>query len=231
MSDLPLSLSPDEFETIDFGPIAAGPCEPDGWPAAAKRIEDVILTLLVLAAAALPMLLIMVAVRLDSPGPAVFRQRRIGRGEAPFEMLKFRTMRHAPDTSDAAVSQATRGDPRVTRLGALLRRTSLDELPQLFNVLRGDMSLVGPRPHAASTRAGGRLFHEVVPAYSARHRIRPGLTGLAQVRGYRGETDTEEKLVRRFESDLEYIEKWSLGLDLLIVLRTAVAVLGMRNAY
>jgi lipopolysaccharide/colanic/teichoic acid biosynthesis glycosyltransferase len=145
-------------------------------------------------------------------------------------MLKFRTMRHELQDLEAA-QQTTRDDRRVTRLGALLRRTSLDELPQLFNVLRGDMALVGPRPHAPGTRAAGRLFHEVVPHYASRHRVRPGLTGLAQVRGLRGETDTEEKLERRVESDLEYIERWSVGLDLLIVLRTAIAVLRMKNAY
>jgi polysaccharide biosynthesis protein PslA len=199
-------------------------------PSTAKRVEDVLLGVLALIAFALPMLLIALAIRLDSPGPILFRQTRTGRHERSFAMLKFRTMHHELQDLEAA-QQTTRDDQRVTRLGALLRRTSLDELPQLFNVLRGDMALVGPRPHAPGTRAAGRLFHEVVPHYAARHRVRPGLTGLAQVRGLRGETDTEEKLERRVESDLEYIERWSVGLDLLIVLRTAVAVLRMKNAY
>jgi exopolysaccharide biosynthesis polyprenyl glycosylphosphotransferase len=200
-----------------------------GW-STAKRVEDILLATLALIVFLLPMLLIALAIRLDSRGPILFRQTRTGRHERSFAMLKFRTMRHELQDLEAA-QQTTRDDQRVTRLGALLRRTSLDELPQLFNVLRGDMALVGPRPHAPGTRAAGRLFHEVVPHYAARHRVRPGLTGLAQVRGLRGETDNEEKLERRVESDLEYIERWSVGLDLLIVLRTAIAVLRMKNAY
>ncbi len=202
----------------------------DGRAALVKRGEDIVLALAALLLFALPMLLIAIAVRLDSSGPILFRQRRVGLYDQPFEMLKFRTMRH--DMADPEVSQqATRDDPRVTAIGALLRRTSLDELPQLLNVLRGDMAMVGPRPHAPGTRAAGRLFHEVVPFYSARHRIRPGLTGLAQVRGFRGETDTEEKLVDRVSSDFEYIDKWSIPLDLLIILRTALAILCRTNAY
>ncbi len=206
-------------------------CALVGWGAAAvKRVEDVALAVPALLLFALPMLLIALAVRLDSPGPILFRQTRTGRFGAPFTMLKFRTMRHEAERPEA-LRQATRGDARVTRLGTVLRRTSLDELPQLFNVLRGDMSIVGPRPHAPGTRAAGRLFPEVVPNYAARYRVRPGLTGLAQVRGFRGETDTEEKLVRRVCADLEYIESWSPGLDLMIVLRTAVTVMLMKNAY
>jgi lipopolysaccharide/colanic/teichoic acid biosynthesis glycosyltransferase len=115
-------------------------------------------------------------------------------------------------------------------VGSILRRTSLDELPQLLNVLRGEMSFVGPRPHAPGTRAAGRRFEEVAERYSARHRVKPGLTGLAQVRGWRGPTETEEKLIRRLESDLEYIENWSISLDLCIIIRTLVAVVRMRNA-
>ena len=225
MSDLPvllnadtcLLLAPEERVLAGRGEIA-------------KRAEDLLLAAVALLLFALPMLLIALAVRLDSPGPVLFRQQRVGRGGASFALLKFRTMHCAPE-EPGAFAQATWMDPRFTQLGALLRRTSLDELPQLFNVLRGEMSLGGPRPHAPATRAAGRLFHEVVPFYGARHRIRPGLTGLAQVRGFRGETDTEEKLVRRVESDLEYIKNWSVSLDLLIVLRTGLAVLRMRNAY
>jgi lipopolysaccharide/colanic/teichoic acid biosynthesis glycosyltransferase len=129
------------------------------------------------------------------------------------------------------IQQVSRKDPRVTRVGAILRRTSLDELPQLFNVLAGDMSLVGPRPHAASTRAGGKLFSEVVTSYAARHKVKPGITGWAQVCGWRGETDTEDKLIKRFEHDLYYIENWSLPFDLYILLRTAVALVVPRNAF
>ena len=119
----------------------------------------------------------------------------------------------------------------MTRVGAVLRRTSLDELPQLFNVLAGQMSYVGPRPHAPDTCAAGRRFDQVAPRYAARHRVKPGLTGLAQVRGLRGATDTEEKIIRRVESDLEYIENWSVWLDMAIVARTVLAVVRMRNAH
>jgi len=195
-----------------------------------KRAEDVAGVLMALALFSLPMLLIALAIRLDSPGPVLFRQLRTGRDNHDFILLKFRTM-HAHCCEPVIASQARRDDPRLTRLGGLLRRTSLDELPQLFNVLRGDMSLVGPRPHAPGTRAGGRLFGEIMPDYPARHLVKPGITGLAQVRGLRGETRTEEALIRRVESDFEYINRWSLGLDFLVLLRTALCVLSMRNAH
>ncbi len=191
---------------------------------------DVVIALLLLTAFAGVMLLLALAIRLDSPGPILFRQRRIGLGNTGFEIWKFRTMQHhAPEWG--RLTQTTRHDPRITRLGSFLRRTSLDELPQLFNVLHGDMSIVGPRPHAPGTCAGGKPFEQVTPHYSARHRVRPGITGLAQVRGWRGETDTEFKLLRRVEADLEYIDNWSLSLDFAILARTAVSVIAMRNAY
>jgi len=199
-----------------------------GWGSLLKRVEDVVFALLLLAVFALPMAAIALAVRLDSPGPVLFRQRRVGFGNREFRMLKFRTMLHAPG---APLLQAAPGDARITRVGAWLRRTSADELPQLINVLRGEMSLVGPRPHAPGTTAGGRRFEEVAARYAARHLVRPGMTGLAQVRGLRGPTETEDKLVARVRSDLEYIESWSLGLDLLIVAWTAVSVVRMKNAW
>jgi Undecaprenyl-phosphate glucose phosphotransferase len=200
-----------------------------GWSAAVKWVEDQALALAALAVAAVPMALIAIAVKLDSPGPVLFRQRRTGFNNRDFFVLKFRTM--YDDAADHQVDRQVRaGDPRVTRVGAILRRTSLDELPQLFNVLRGEMSFIGPRPHAPGTRAGARRFEEVVARYAARHRVKPGLTGLAQVRGWRGPTETEEKLIRRVESDLEYIECWSVWLDIAIILRTLVAVARMRNA-
>jgi exopolysaccharide biosynthesis polyprenyl glycosylphosphotransferase len=202
-----------------------------------KRAFDIAVALGLLAVFALPMLVLALAIRLDSPGPVLFRQRRIGFGGRCFQLLKFRTMYHtdsaadecAPDT--AMWRQATRDDPRITRLGAFLRRTSLDELPQFFNVLRGDMAVVGPRPHAPGTRAGGRLFEEITHRYRERHEVRPGITGLAQVRGWRGETDTEDKLLHRLDCDLEYIAHWSPWLDMLILWRTIFTVLRMRNAY
>jgi len=195
-----------------------------------KRLVDIVVSLTALALFAVPALLIMLAIRLESPGPVLFRQQRIGLLGRGFTTLKFRTMfAHHEDTG--AIEQATRDDPRVTRAGRWLRRYSIDEVPQLINVLRGDMSMVGPRPHAPGTRAGGHLFEEVTECYGARHFVKPGLTGLAQVRGWRGETDTEEKLLHRIDCDFEYIAHWSIGLDLAIMWRTALSVLRMRNVY
>lgn len=192
-----------------------------------KRLVDIVCAVTGLLVLAVPALMLMLAIRLESPGPVLFRQRRIGLLGEPFTLLKFRTMVH-----DAGpLRQCTRHDPRVTRIGRWLRRHSLDELPQLINVLRGEMSIVGPRPHAPGTRAGGRLFEEVSHRYQSRHCVKPGMTGLAQIRGWRGETETEEKLLRRIESDLEYIATWSPALDLAIIWRTAVSVPRMRDVY
>ncbi len=197
---------------------------------AVKRVLDIAVASICLLLALLPALLLMAAIRLESRGPALFRQQRVGLNGALFTMYKFRSMRQWNDVP-GELRQATRGDPRVTRLGAWMRRHSLDELPQLLNVLLGDMSIVGPRPHAPGTRAGGRLFEDVTHRYAARHCVKPGMTGLAQVRGWRGETDTEEKLLRRVECDLEYIATWSARLDLSIIGRTAGTVLRAHNAY
>ena len=198
--------------------------------AALKRGEDLFGALLALALFALPMVMVALAIRIDSPGPALFRQRRTGLGNRDFAMLKFRTM-HVAACDPRGGAQTSPGDPRLTRLGSFLRRTSLDELPQLLNVLGGQMALVGPRPHAPDTRAGGRLFHEVMEDYPARHVVKPGITGLAQVRGLRGPTRTEDALIRRVEADFEYIARCSLALDAAILLRTAICVLRMKNAY
>jgi Undecaprenyl-phosphate glucose phosphotransferase len=201
-----------------------------GWKSVVKRTEDLLVSGAALVICALPMAFIALAIKLDSGGPVLFRQKRTGFNNHEFEMLKFRTMYH--DKAEYRIrEQTSRNDPRVTRVGAVLRRTSLDELPQIINVLRGDMSLVGPRPHAPGTRAGERPFEQVARRYAARHRVKPGLTGLAQVRGLRGETRTEDKLLLRVESDLEYIESWSPWLDFVILLRTLVIVLRMKNAY
>jgi lipopolysaccharide/colanic/teichoic acid biosynthesis glycosyltransferase len=196
----------------------------------AKRIFDIVLALIFLVLAGVPMLLIAAAIRLTSKGPALFRQERIGMHGQRFVMLKFRTMRDAP-VVPGSCPQATRDDPRVTWLGALLRHTSCDELPQLLNVLGGAMSLVGPRPHAPGTCVGGRPFEAISHRYPDRHQAKPGMTGLAQIRGWRGETDTDEKLLRRLDSDLEYIATWSLASDLRIICRTVATVLRMPNAY
>lgn len=184
-----------------------------------KRIFDLAITV-VLILFLLPVLLtVALAVKLDSPGPAFFRQERIGLGNRKFWMFKFRSMR--TDMQDVnATMLTTRGDPRVTRLGRILRATSIDELPQLINVLIGDMSLVGPRPHAEQARAGQQLYWEVENAYWHRHVVKPGITGLAQVRGFRGNTFHEDDLRWRLNSDLEYIEKWSVVLDVQILFRT-----------
>ena len=176
------------------------------------------------------MALIALAIKLDSSGPVLFRQQRYGFNNNLIEVWKFRTMyTHMADHGGHV--QASRGDQRVTKVGAFLRRSSLDELPQLFNVLRGDMSLVGPRPHALDTRAQGRLFEEVVDRYAARHKVKPGITGWAQVNGYRGAADTVEKISRRVEYDLFYIDHWSIWFDLEILLRTVISVLKADNAY
>ncbi len=217
------------FHPISYAAPLFPPAVPAGWRLHVKRGIDVAIALTALTLFGWLLLGIALAIRLDSAGPAVFRQLRVGRDGRVFEMLKFRTMRHAPGCT--GLRQATRDDPRITRVGAWLRRTSLDELPQFVNVLRGEMSVVGPRPHAPGTRAGGRLFEDVTPRYADRHRVQPGMTGLAQIRGWRGETDTELKLLRRVASDLEYIENWSIGLDLAIVLRTVPLLARMPNAY
>ncbi len=190
-----------------------------------KRSLDVAIALILLVVLAPLLLVLAAAIRLESQGPALFRQRRGGLGGAPFQILKFRTMTVREDGD--AVRQARRNDPRATRLGRILRRTSVDELPQLINVLLGDMSLVGPRPHAL---AHDRQFQALIPSYAGRFALRPGITGLAQVRGYRGEITDLELLSGRTACDLEYIETWSLAGDLVILLATLKAPLH-RNAH
>ena len=184
-----------------------------------KGIEDRVLAGLLLLAASPVMALAALAIRLDSPGPVLFRQLRFGFNNRAIPVLKFRSM--YVDRGDASGAQRTvRGDARVTRVGHILRRTSIDELPQLLNVLRGEMSLVGPRAHPLGMRVVDRLYHEAMPGYSRRHRVKPGLTGLAQINGCRGEIDTVEKAEARLRYDLEYVAKWSLLLDLQIIALT-----------
>lgn len=201
-----------------------------GIDAAVKSAEDIVLPLIILFFIWPVLLLVAFAIKLDSPGPIFFRQPREGFNNRPFRVYKFRSM-HEDQAEFEGINQASRDDTRVTRFGRILRKTSLDELPQIFNVLQGDMSLVGPRPHAASTRAGGRLFSDVVASYAARHKVKPGITGWAQVCGWRGETDTEDKLIKRFEHDLYYIENWSIWLDFYILFRTIGSVLLPKNAF
>jgi Undecaprenyl-phosphate glucose phosphotransferase len=196
------------------------------WAPIVKRAEDVVLGTLLLAVMLPVMAVIALAIKLESRGPVLFRQRRRGLNLAVIDVLKFRTMRVMED--GPRVEQAREDDPRVTPLGRFLRRTSLDELPQLFNVLKGDMSLVGPRPHA--------LVHDdqwsaQVSAYAVRHQIKPGITGLAQVEGWRGQVMSTDDIAARVAQDVAYIRNWSLGLDLKIIARTFRAVLSGRKAY
>src|SRR5439155_14799067 len=176
------------------------------------------------------MLLIAALVKLDSKGPALFKQKRFGFNNELIEVYKFRSMYHEMRDGDAS-RLVTKGDSRVTRMGRFIRKTSLDELPQFFNVLRGELSLVGPRPHATRAKAADQLYNDVVDGYFARHKVKPGITGWAQINGWRGETDTTEKLQRRVEHDLYYIENWSLAFDLYILFRTPFPLLGGENAY
>jgi exopolysaccharide biosynthesis polyprenyl glycosylphosphotransferase len=198
--------------------------------ALAKRVVDLVGagTLLLLLA---PCFLVLAAlIKLDSPGPVFFAQPRRGYNQFVFRMIKFRTMRD--DHSDhLAEVLTTRDDPRVTRIGRFMRRTSLDELPQLLNVLRGDMSLVGPRPHPLLARAGKTLYQEVLGEYSFRSRMKPGMTGWAQIHGWRGTTETEEQLVNRIRYDLEYVDQWSMRLDFYILWRTLFVCAEGENAY
>lgn len=202
-----------------------------GWAGVAKVIEDKVLSLLLLVLLAPVYAAIALAIRVDSPGPVLFRQPRAGFNGELFTIYKFRTMR--TDAEDVAgTQQTTRDDPRVTAVGRFLRRTSLDELPQFFNVLKGEMSLVGPRPHAEGTMLGDEPFERSVQHYMQRYRVKPGVTGWAQVNGWRGETDSAEKLQMRIRYDIEYVDSWSVGLDLYILLITPFVVLFKRdNAY
>jgi Undecaprenyl-phosphate glucose phosphotransferase len=201
-----------------------------GWSPFFKRVEDMLFSCLALLLLSPVMLLVALAIKLDSPGPVLFRQKRYGYNNRLIKVCKFRSM-HQHQADATAEQQTTRGDARVTRVGRFIRKTSLDELPQLFNVVAGSMSMVGPRPHATATKAAGILFEQAVKEYTSRHRVKPGITGLAQINGYRGETDTVEKIEKRVEFDLEYIENWSVWFDIYILLRTVPAVLFTREAY
>jgi len=196
----------------------------------AKRVEDLVIASVALMMAVPVFGLVILAIKLDSQGPIFFRQWRAGFHDQRFRVWKFRTMHHNL-RDDEAARQTSRSDERVTRVGRFLRRTSLDELPQLFNVICGEMSLIGPRPHALGMTTMGRPLHQVVENYSARHRVKPGITGWAQVCGSRGEVTTQEKLRHRVTLDCYYIENWSFAFDLWIILRTIVAVAFHQNAY
>lgn len=203
-----------------------------GWGVVLKALEDKVLGALLLLLALPIMGLCALAVRLEGSGPIIFRQSRHGWNNSVFQVFKFRTMIWLDEASAGRMTQTTRGDPRITRVGSFLRKTSLDELPQLFNVLRGEMSLVGPRPHAVTMRTQDRLCSEILAEYAHRHRVKPGITGLAQVNGCRGATEEFEQIRRRVAYDLSYVENWSLLLDLKILALTPLRlVLHSENAF
>lgn len=219
------------FRVLNGVPLALAVDRPLAhWHGIVKRSEDVLVASLMLLASLPVLAVIALAIRLEDGGPVLFRQARDGWNGRDFTMLKFRTMRVDANPQGTLV-QTRRDDRRITRVGAVLRRSSLDELPQLINVLRGEMSVVGPRPHALTMRTENRLCHEVIAEYAQRQRMKPGITGLAQVNGLRGATDTEEQLRRRVHHDLIYIEGWSLALDLKVILLTAFRVFRAENAF
>jgi exopolysaccharide biosynthesis polyprenyl glycosylphosphotransferase len=184
-----------------------------------KRIFDIVTASAALLFAAPLLLVIAITIKMTSPGPVLFFQYRYGYRNRRFKIYKFRSMR--ADAGDAkGVKQTVKGDPRVTWIGKILRKTSLDEIPQLMNVIKGDMSLVGPRPHVPGQLAADLLYEDLVPYYFQRHTARPGITGLAQVSGCRGSTTEADPAISRIDYDLEYIERWSLRLDVMIILRT-----------
>jgi exopolysaccharide biosynthesis polyprenyl glycosylphosphotransferase len=197
---------------------------------ALKRAEDLLLSGLIMLLTAPVFVVIALAIKLDSSGPVLFGQLREGYHNKAFKVWKFRTMYHEA-RDEWAVQQTSRNDRRVTRVGRILRRFSLDELPQLINVIRGEMSVVGPRPHALGMTSVGLPMTQVLEGYAARHRLKPGITGWAQVNGYRGEVDSHEKLRRRVSLDCYYIDHWSLSLDLWIIVRTLALLLFDSDAY
>jgi Undecaprenyl-phosphate glucose phosphotransferase len=200
------------------------------WDVIFKAAFDRVVALIAIVCLSPILLGVAVAVKFSSRGPILFRQKRYGFNNELIEVYKFRSM--YVDQGDAkAAKLVTKNDPRVTPVGRIIRKTSLDELPQLFNVLKGDLSLVGPRPHALEAKAANTLYDQVVDGYFARHKVKPGITGWAQIHGWRGETDTSEKIQRRVEHDLHYIENWSILLDIKILAKTPFALLNTKNAY
>lgn len=201
------------------------------WNAVVKRVKDVVLSVVAIALLFPVLAMVALAIKLESKGPVLFIQERFGFNNETIRVFKFRSM--FTDRGDQRGAQQTVAhDPRVTRVGRFIRKTSIDELPQLFNVLIGNMSLVGPRPHATGMHSGGRLLHDLLSDYARRHRVKPGVTGWAQCNGWRGETDTQEKLDKRIEHDLFYIENWSVSMDIMIIIKTAVMMVKRdKNAY
>ncbi len=226
-----LRLSPQAYTYLGNLPLLAVFDRPlNSWNQFLKDTLDRAIALIALITLSPVMLAVALAVKLESQGPALFKQNRYGFNNELIGVYKFRSM--LVSSADASATKlVTKGDPRVTKVGRFIRKSSLDELPQLFNVLMGQLSLVGPRPHATQAKAAGGLYDEVVEGYFARHKVKPGITGWAQINGWRGETDTLEKIEQRVKHDLEYIDKWSLGFDLYILMKTPFALLKTENAY
>jgi Undecaprenyl-phosphate glucose phosphotransferase len=200
------------------------------WDFVAKRAFDLIVGSLALIVLAPLMVATAIAIKLDSRGPVFFRQKRYGFNNEVIDVFKFRSLRHEMADPEAR-TVVTKGDPRVTAVGRFIRKTSIDELPQLFNVLKGELSLVGPRPHAVNAHTSQRLWNDVVDGYFARHKVKPGVTGWAQINGWRGEVDTQDKLRKRVDHDLYYIENWSILFDAMILVKTPFALAKSENAY
>jgi Undecaprenyl-phosphate glucose phosphotransferase len=226
-----LRINSRAYSFIGRVPMLAVMDKPLGdWDRVLKNLEDRLIGSLSLILAAPVMIAVAIAIKLESDGPIFFRQKRYGFNNELIEVLKFRSM-HVSQQDVTASKLVTRDDPRVTRVGRIIRRASIDELPQLLNVVQGQLSLVGPRPHATGAKADRDLYENVVQGYFARHRVKPGVTGWAQINGWRGETDTHEKLVRRVEHDLYYIDNWSVLFDLYIIAMTPISLLTGKNAY
>ncbi|WP_075215564.1 undecaprenyl-phosphate glucose phosphotransferase [Mongoliimonas terrestris] len=226
-----LRLRPRSYSYIGAVPLLDLFDKPiSGWDSVIKRVFDVVIASLAIVLLSPVFLGVAAAVKWDSRGPALFRQKRYGFNNEVISVLKFRSM--FTDMADPAAKKVvTRDDPRVTRVGRIIRKTSLDELPQLFNVLRGELSLVGPRPHAVNAHTHEQLWEEVVDGYFARHKVKPGVTGWAQVNGLRGEVDAPEKIRARVDHDLYYIENWSVLFDFYILCLTPIRILNQENAY
>jgi Undecaprenyl-phosphate glucose phosphotransferase len=226
-----LKLSPRAYTHLGKLPLLSVFDRPlRGWSAFLKRAMDLTIAGAAILALSPVMALTALAIKLESKGAVLFKQKRYGFNNELIEVYKFRSM-HADRCDADAAKLVTKDDPRVTKVGRVIRKTSLDELPQLFNVLSGQLSLVGPRPHATQAKAADTLYEQVIEGYFARHKVKPGITGWAQVNGWRGETDTREKLEQRVKHDLDYIDRWSLGLDLMILAKTPLALLKTQNAY
>ena len=226
-----LKLNPRAYTYIGKLPLLSVFDRPlKGWSLFQKEALDRVLAFIAIIVLAPVLALVALAVKLESKGPVIFRQKRYGFNNELIEIYKFRSM--YTDRCDATASKlVSKNDPRVTRVGRFIRKSSLDELPQLLNVLKGQLSLVGPRPHAAQAKAAEDLYEKVVDGYFARHRVKPGITGWAQINGWRGETDTRDKLEQRVKHDLEYIDQWSLLFDFYIIAKTPFALLKSENAY